>query len=144
MRLWQRLTRPVMLAVFITANLASALPLVYCLAPGGHHGVELAHGTPHYGIAQGARSEVSERHSGAAVIVVRDCLDISMIPSAQALSRATDGWRAPHKEAPIFQPPVLITASLPLASARENCITHDRPLAPDMALVARRTVVLLI
>jgi hypothetical protein len=144
MRLWQRLTRPVLLAVFITANLASALPLVYCLAPGGHHGVELAHGTPHYDNTQAVRSEVSERPSGTAVTVVRDCLDVSMLPSADALSRATDSWRAPHKGAPIFQPPVLVTVLLPPTSSREDRITRDRPLAPNMALVAHRTVVLLI
>jgi hypothetical protein len=141
MGLW--LTRRVLLAVFIAANLASALPLVYCLAPGGHHAVELAHTSPHGGSrAQGADKEVSKRNFGAALTVLRDCLDLAMLPSAGASSRPIDVGL--HKRVPPALPPVLAFASLPVALLREARIAQHTSLASGKALEARRTVVLLI
>ena len=145
MRLWQRLTQPVLLAVFIIANLASALPLVYCLAPGGHHAVEWAHTGPHYGQqALAARGEATRYSTSTAVSVVRDCLDLPLLSAADRSSRVAHGGLAPHKRHSVSTSPFVVPASLSEVSPRDSRAVRDRSPVPNIGLAARRTILLLI
>ncbi len=148
MRRWQRKIATLLLLVFLPANTASALPLVYCLGTDGHRAIAFAQGVASHCGERGPlrTTDVSVRgHDFTAGNLDDRCVDAKLLPPGQNVQRTADGKTVAVPLA--GTPPNLLSVS-PETLAHEpsqhrNCsASNGRCLANDQ-LAALKTVFLL-
>jgi hypothetical protein len=148
MRRWQRKIATLLLLVFVPANIAYALPLVYCLGTDGHRAIELAQGVGSHCVERGqlhATDLSVEGHDASAENSGDHCVDAKLVTPGQHVQRTADGKAGAVPLA--GTPPNLLSVS-PETLAHEpsqhrNCsASNGRCLANDQ-LAALKTVFLL-
>ena len=94
MRRWPRTIATLLLLVFVPANIAYALPLVYCLGTDGRRAIEFAQGVGSHGDEQGpvrATDLSVEGHDASAENSDDRCVDAKLLPPGQNVQRTADG-----------------------------------------------------
>ena len=148
MRRWQRKIATLLLLVFLPANVAYALPLVYCLGTDGHRAIELAQGVGSHCVERGqlhAPDLSVEGHDASAENSGDHCVDAKLVTPGQNVQRTADGKAV---AIPLTGTPPSFLSVSPETLAHEppqhrDCFaSHGRRLANDQ-LAALKTVFLL-
>lgn len=137
MSLFRRFAAALIAITLVPMQVLAAMPILYCVAPGGHHALEfviegIAHGGHH---ASHGSQEVSEDCNSGRVLEAPGCID-------RALLDAVSFVASDHQPIPpairFLEPPLFIVPESPdLIPASQNY--HHRS---DPGLLALRTVTL--
>lgn len=131
---WRNIITLALALIFAPVSVASALPVVWCSAPGGHEAVEFSHRSaqhPHH---------ADHDHDAADTHVEADgCRDRQLIDASKLAQAALDGI-VPFSERVVLPVPTLQVA---LAAQRPKLAAHPPP-PPDPMRAVLRSVILLI
>lgn len=131
---WRNLVTLALVLIFAPVSVASAMPVVWCSAPGGYEAVELSHRSAQH------HHHADHEHDAADTHAETDgCRDRQLMEASKLAQADLDGI-VPFSERVVLLVPALHIAR-PLQRPR---LAEQTPAPPDPMRVALRSVILLI
>lgn len=131
---WRNLLSLTLVLIFAPVSIASAMPVVWCSAPGGYEAVELSHRSAQHD------HHIDHEHDAADTHAETDgCRDRQLMEASKLAQADLDGI------IPFSERVVLPLPALPIARAMQRARQAEHPPAhPNSVRAALRSVILLI